>query len=181
MVNSFGINSFVWLLKTPRRPRVTTLADCEVIAAKHTLAVMASHAALTATCRVMVKRFRRSDLASLRHSRSNLVTFVAGYFLMFGMIESHAECLGGFRSPGIPTQLMTRTTGRDIAATGLRARSVASKTSGVRIESRGYREGNAATRRSMTRRTTDTSHLNMQRVIELHAKALQTWKRFQGS
>ena len=75
---------------------------------------------------------------------------------------------------------MTRTTRRDIAAAGLRAWSVASKTSGVRIESRGYREGNAATSRSMTRRTTDTSHLNMQRVIELHAKALQARKRFQS-
>ena len=128
----------------------------------------------------MVKRFRRCDLSSLRHARLNLVTFVAVHFLMLGMIESNTKAYGGLRSPGITTQLMTRTTRRDIAAAGLCARSVASITSCVRVESRGYREGNAPTRRSMTGRTTDTSHRHMPRVIELHAKALQTWKRFQG-
>src|SRR5438552_8013333 len=111
---------------------------------------MASHAALPATRCVMVKRFRRGDLSSLRHSRSNLVAFVAGYFLMLGMIESHAECLGEFRTPRIPTQLMTGTTRRDVAVAGLCARSVASITDCVRVKSRGYREGNAATRRPMT-------------------------------
>ena len=114
------------------------LTNCEVIAAKRTLAVMASHAALRATRCVMVERLRRGDLSSLRHSRSHLVAFVAGYLLMFGMIKADAESLGGLSCPGIPTQLMTRTTRRDIAAAGLRARSVASITSCVRIESRGY-------------------------------------------
>lgn len=141
---------------------MATLADCEVIVAKRALSVMASHATLRPTGCVMVKRFRRGDLFSLRHSRLNLVAFGAGHFLMLGVIESYAECRGGLRSPRIPAQLMTRTTGRDIAAAGLRARSVASITSCVRVESRGYREGHAATRRSMTRRTTDTSHLHMQ-------------------
>ena len=75
---------------------------------------------------------------------------------------------------------MTRATRRDIAAAGLCARRVASITSRVRIESRGYRKGDAGTRRSMARRTTDGAHLQMQRVIELHAKALQTRKRFQS-
>jgi len=160
---------------------VATLTNCEVIAAKRALAVMASHATLRATGCVMVKRLRRRNLFSLRHACSNLVAFVAGYFLMLGMIESYAEGYGGLSSPGIPTQLMTRAAGRDIATAGLRARSVASITSCVRAESRGYREANAATRWSMTRRATYTSHLHMQRVIELHAKALQMRKRFQGS
>ena len=104
------------LLKAPRRSCVATFAYREVIAAKRTFAVMASHAALPATCCMMVKRFRGGDLSALRHSRSNLVTFVARCFLMLGMTESHAECLGGFRSSGIPTQLMTRTTRGHIAA-----------------------------------------------------------------
>ena len=76
---------------------------------------------------------------------------------------------------------MTRTTRGDIATAGLGPRRVASITSCMRVESRGYREGDAATRRSMTGRTTDSSHLHMKRVIELHAKALQTGKRFQGT
>ena len=142
-------------------------------------AVVASHAALPATRRVMVERFRRGDLSSLRHSRLNLVAFAAGYFLMLGMIESHPKgwCRRG--GPGIPTQLMTRATRRDVAAAGLRTRRVASKTSCVRVESRRYRKGSAA-RRTMARRTTDAAHLYMLRVIELHPKALQTRKRFQG-
>jgi hypothetical protein len=89
---------------------VTPFTNCEVIVAKRTLAIVASHATLPATCGVMVKRFRRCDLFSLGHSRLDLVAFVAGYFLMLGVVESHAECRGGLRSPGIPTQLMTRTT-----------------------------------------------------------------------
>ena len=165
----------------PRCSRVAPLTNCEVIVAKRALAIVASHAALPATRRVMVERFRRGDLSSLRHSRPNLVAFVAGYFLMPGMIESHAEGRGRRGSPGIPTQLMTRATRRDVAAAGLRARRVASITSCVRVESRGYREGNATTRRPMTGRTTDAAHLQMQRVIELHPKALQMRKRFQGS
>ncbi len=80
----------------------------------------------------MVKRLRGCNLSALRHSRSNLVAFVAGYFLMLGMVESYAECLREFRTTGIPTQLMTSTTRRDIAAAGLRARSVASITNCVR-------------------------------------------------
>jgi len=61
---------------------MATLANCEVVAAKRTLAVMACHATLRATCCVMVKRFRRRDLFSLRHSRFDLVALVAGYLLM---------------------------------------------------------------------------------------------------
>ena len=141
---------------------MATLADGEVIAAERALAVMASQATLPTACGVMVKRFRRRDLSALGHSRFDLVAFVAGYFFMLGMIESDAEGLGGCGGPGIPTQLMTRTARRDIAAAGLRARSMASITRCVRVEARGYRQGNAATRRPMTRRTTDTSHLNVQ-------------------
>jgi len=89
---------------------MATLANGKVIAAKRTLAVMTSQAAFPAAVCMMVKRFRRRHLSALRHSRSYLVTFVAGYFLVFGMIESHAERRGGLGSAGVTTQLVTRTT-----------------------------------------------------------------------
>ena len=95
---------------------MATLTNSEIITAERALAVMASHATLPATCRVMVERFRRSDLSSLRHSRSDLVAFVASYLLMLEMIKAHAECLSEYRSPRITTQLMTRATRRNVAA-----------------------------------------------------------------
>src|SRR6266542_3948862 len=122
----------------PSRSSVATLANGKVIAAERALAVMARHTAHTAARCVMVERFRRRDLPSLRQSRSNLVAFVASYFLMFGMIESYAECLGEFRSPRVTIQLVTRAARRDVAATRLRSRRMASITSCVCVKSRGY-------------------------------------------
>jgi hypothetical protein len=105
MINSFGTSGFCFkcleyaFSKVPRCFRVAPLADGKVITAKRSLAVMASHATLAAAGCVMIKRFRRRDLSSLRHTRSDLVAFVASYFLMLGMIESHAEGYGESRSP----------------------------------------------------------------------------------
>jgi hypothetical protein len=82
--------------------------DSKIVATERPLAIVTSHATLRPPRRVMIERFRRRDLSSLRHSRSNLVTFGAGHFLMLGMIESHAKGGGRRRSPGIPAQLMTR-------------------------------------------------------------------------
>ena len=78
----------------PRSSRVATLASGEVIAAKLALAIMARHAALPATGRVMIKRFGRSDLSSLRHSGSDLMTFGAVNFLVPVMVKADAERLG---------------------------------------------------------------------------------------
>ena len=156
----------------PRCSRVAPFTNCEIITAERALTVMAGHATLTATGRVMIERFRRGDLFSLRQAGPHLVAFVAGYFFMLRMVEADFECRRRLRRPGIPAQLMTSATGRDIAAAGLGARCVASITRCVRVEARGYREGHAATRRPMARRTTDAAHLHMQRVIELHAEAL---------
>jgi hypothetical protein len=70
------------------------LTNSEVIATERPFAVMASQATLRATGCVMVKRFRRRDLSPLGHSGSNLMAFVAGYFFMLCVAESHPECLG---------------------------------------------------------------------------------------
>ena len=124
---------------------MTTLAHRKIITPKRALAVMTGHATWAAAGRMMIQRFGRRHLSPLRHPDSDLVTFIASYFLMLGMIESHAECCGDCRSPGIPTQLMARTTGRDIAAARLRAQSVTSITRCVRIEAGRDRETNPST------------------------------------
>lgn len=165
----------------PRRSRVATLADCKVIAPKRALAIVARHAALPAAGRVMIERFGRGDLSSLRHSGSDLVAFGAGNFLVLRVVKADAERLGKFRRPGITTQLMTRAAGGNIPPARLRARRMTSKTSCVRVESSGYREGNAGARRPVTRGATDAAHVQVSRVIELHAETLQTWKRLQRS
>jgi hypothetical protein len=121
--------------KVPRCSRVATLADGEVVAAKRALPVVASQAALSATGRMMVKRLRRRNLFSLRHSRPDLVTFGARYLLMFRMIKADSERLGRFRRPGITAQLVTRPTRRDVATAGLRARRVTLIAGYVRVKS----------------------------------------------
>src|SRR6185503_9341665 len=108
------------------------------IASKRAFAVMTGATTLPATSRVMVQRLRRAYLAALRHPRSNLMTFVAGNFLMLRMIETDPEGGGGFGRSRITAQLMARPAGRDVAATGLGAWSMAPKTGCVRIESRRY-------------------------------------------
>ena len=160
---------------------MATLASGEVVTAKRALAVMAGHAACPRPLRVMIERCGRSDLSSLRHSRPDLMAFGAGNLLMLGVIKADAECRGHFRCPGITTQLVTRPARRDIAATGLSPRSVTPIAGRVRIETGGYRQGHAGARRLVTRRTANAAHAQMTRVIELHAKALQTWERFQSA
>jgi len=46
----------------------------------------------------MIQRLGRSYLSLRWHSRHNLMAFVAGYFLMFGVIKADAESLREFRS-----------------------------------------------------------------------------------
>ena len=157
------------------------LTNCKVIATERTLAVVASHATLPAAGCMMVKRFRSRYLSSLRHARSNLMTFGAGNFLVLRVVKADAERLGKFRRPGITTQLMTRAARGNIPPARLRAGRMTSKTSRVRVESRGYRESNAGARRPVTGGATNAAHLQVSRVIELHAETLQTRKRLQRS
>jgi len=80
---------------------MTTFTDRKIIAAESSLAVVATHAALTAGPRVMVQRRRRSNLPALRHSCSYLMTLVASDFLMLRVIEADAECLSVFGSAAV--------------------------------------------------------------------------------
>jgi hypothetical protein len=70
---------------------VTTFASGKIIAAEGTFSVVTRHTALRAGFCVMIQWRRRSNLVSLRHSRSNLVAFGASYFLMLRMVEAYAE------------------------------------------------------------------------------------------
>jgi hypothetical protein len=91
----------------PSGARVAPFANREVVATERALAVMASHATLPTTGRVMVERLRSGDLSALRHSGSNLVAFVAGNFLVLRVIKTDAKCASEFRSPGITAKLVT--------------------------------------------------------------------------
>ncbi|HEU4931512.1 MAG TPA: hypothetical protein VFT48_05500 [Pyrinomonadaceae bacterium] len=55
---------------------MATLANRKIIAAKGTLAVVTSHTTLSAPRGVMISRFRRTHLLSLRHARPYLMTLV---------------------------------------------------------------------------------------------------------
>ena len=167
--------------KTPRCSGVTAFTDCKIIVAKGALTVMAGHAALSTTRRVMIERLRRGDLPPLRHACPYLMTLVAGNLQMFRVTETNAKGWHEFRRPRIAAQLMTRAARGNIATTGLRSRRMTSITGCVRIEPGRDRHGDARARRSMTGCTTDAAHRDVSRVIELHAKTLQVRKRFERS
>ena len=85
---------------------MAALANGKIIAAECTLAVMTSHATLSASGRMMVKRLRRSNLPALWLTGPDLVTLSTGFFLMFSVTESNTKSLCGLRCPIIATQLM---------------------------------------------------------------------------
>jgi hypothetical protein len=80
--------------KMPCASRVAALAHRKVIAAERSLAVVARHAALSLTRRVMVERLRCGDLSALRHAGPNLMASVTGNALMFEVIKADAEGRG---------------------------------------------------------------------------------------
>ena len=68
---------------------------------------------------------------------------------------------------------------RNITIAGPGLWRVTAITSRVGIETGWNRKRYAAARRAVTARTTDTSHVEVTSVIEVHAKTLQTRKGFQ--
>src|SRR5512140_1355899 len=74
---------------------------------------------------------------------------------------------------------MTGATRRDIAASGLGFGRVTAIAGRVCVKSRRDRKRHAAARGTMAGGATDTSHFEVQRMIELHPKTLQSRKRFQ--
>ena len=129
----------------------------------------------------MIERLRRSDLPALRPAGQDLVTFGARLLLVLRMAEANAKGLRECRRPRIATQLMTGAARGDIATAGLRARRVTAITGGVRIEARRYRQRHPVAAGAVTGGAAHSPHVHVRGVIELHAEALQTRKRFQRS
>jgi hypothetical protein len=83
---------------------VTALADGEIFVAERALPVMTGHAALGATRRVMIKRFGRRHLPTLRHPGAYLMTFIAvDLRLMPGVTETYFECRHVLRRSRVTT------------------------------------------------------------------------------
>jgi hypothetical protein len=167
--------------KVPGRSSVATLANSEIITTECALTIMTCHATLRPTGGMMIERFRSRNLPPLRHSRSDLMAFIACNLLMLCMTKADTKCLRELRRPGISSQLMTGATRRNITTVSLCARSVAPIAGRMRVEPRRDRHGDASTRWPMTRSTVNLTHLQMKRVIELHSEALQTGECLQRS
>jgi len=76
---------------------VAPLTDSKIIAAERAFTVMTSHATLSPSRSVVIERLWRSDLSSLRHTGSDLMAFIACYFLMLRVAEADSECRRKFR------------------------------------------------------------------------------------
>jgi hypothetical protein len=116
---------------------VAALTGGKVITAKSTLAVVARLTTLSPASRMMIERLGCSDLATLRHSGSDLMTFVACHFAMLCVTEIDAKGGGKFWSARVTAQLMTRATGGNVPPSELSARCVALVTGRVSIEAGG--------------------------------------------
>lgn len=116
---------------------MAAFANGKVFAAKRALPVMTSHATWSAPGGVMIERLRLRDLPALWHPGANLMTLVAGGFLMLRMAEADPKCLRELRRARISSELVTGAAGRNVASTRLRARRVALITGRMRIKARG--------------------------------------------
>lgn len=86
------------------------------------------------------------------------------------MAEAGLECLRESRSPGVPTRLVTRSAGRNVAPVSLRAPRVTLIARRVRIESRRDGKGHAPARRFVAGRAPDVL---VARVVERHIEAFE--------
>jgi len=77
---------------------VASLTNSEIIIAESALAIMTCHATLRPASGVMIEWFGSGDLPALRHSRSDLMTFVASHLLVLCVTEADAERRHEFRS-----------------------------------------------------------------------------------
>ena len=88
---------------------MATFAHGEVVIAERALAVMTTRAALTAAGGMMIQRFWRSDLSTLRQAGAHLMTVVTvSLRIMFRVTESNSEGRHVLRRTCISAQLVTR-------------------------------------------------------------------------
>jgi len=78
----------------------------KIVSAESALAIVATHTTERVFPGVMIQGRGRRNLPSLWLARSNLMAFIAGYFLMLRMIEADSEGLGELRSARVAAQLM---------------------------------------------------------------------------
>jgi hypothetical protein len=154
----------------------------KIIAAKSSLAGVASRTTFCSGRRVMIERQRRRHLPTLRHTRSHVMTFIATQFLrptMLGMTESNLESCGLRRRSRIAAELMTRAAGGNIPVAGFRLRPMALVARGMGVEARRNCHRHTTAPWFMTSRTTTAAHARVAGVIESHVKASERRKCFQ--
>ena len=127
-----------------------------------------------------MSRLGGSDLAPLRLPRSDLMTIITAQLLrgaVFSMTKIHAKCRGPLGSSRVTAELVTSAARRNIPAAGPRARRMTAIASRMRAETDRNRQRDAAPCRTVAGSTTHIPHIQVSRVIEDHAEALQPRKR----
>lgn len=142
---------------------------------------MARGATLPAAAGMMIKRLRLRHLPALRHAGPNLMARVAVGLVVFIVAEAYAKRLGKLRCAGVTAQRMARTAGRNVAASGLGPVRMTAVTGVMCAEAAGNRHRHACAHRSMTRSAFNAAHIQVTRMIKIHAKAAQPGERFQRS
>ena len=77
--------------------------DAEIIPTESAFAVVAGHAALPAAGRMVIQRFGRCDLSSLRLPGAHLMALVAGFLLVLRVTKADAKRRHHFRRARVAT------------------------------------------------------------------------------
>ena len=98
---------------------------------------------------------------------------------MFGVAEVHAKGCGPRGSSRVPAELVAGTTRGNVPAPGFRARRMTAITGRMGIEANRNRQRDAAPCRTVAGGTTYTAHVQVSRMIKVHAEAFQPGKRLE--
>lgn len=138
---------------------------------------MATHATLCPPRNQVHRRKGSADLPPLRLASFDLMALAAIQllFTMLGVTEVDLKGLRHHRRAAVGPQTVTGAAGRDVAASGLRTRSVALVTGVVGRRSRGDRQGDvAASGRLVADRTAGAFMFG---VVEFHIETCEFRKR----
>jgi hypothetical protein len=163
---------------------MASLADQEVIASESFLPVVTRHTTEGSWRSVVIKRQRRTDLKSLRYSRSYPVTFITTQsflFVVLRMTEANPKGRSRLACSGITTRFMTKTARRNLLIARFSLRTVALITGDMRVEAGRNRHRHSAASRPMTCDASPAVHPHVPRVVESHVETAEPRKWFQNS
>ena len=164
--------------KSPGWTFMTARTRRKIVTSKRLLPVVTTAATKTTSRSMMVERNRRTHIFFTRNDAVTITTLHRCRAAMQRVTKPSSKSDRVLRSSYERPELVTHSTGCNVAAVCFRLRRMTAKTGVVSTRTRRDRKRNTATSRTMTTTATDSRVL---RVIERDAKTAQGWKRLHCS